>query len=163
MTGRDLTGVVATLAGWPNVERDAHGRVIAFSGLTLRPTAHRLDVGGQELHAWCAWDTLFLPTIIGGRASVHSHCPLTDTPVRLSVDHDGVRAAEPKAIGVSFPAPDATRCEDIRATFCCQVRFLAGPRAADRWLADHDGALVLSLDDAFELGRLATRTCLTAD
>jgi len=43
------------------------------------------------------------------------------------------------------------------------VRFLAGPRAADHWLADHDGALVLSLDDAFELGRLATRMCLTAD
>jgi alkylmercury lyase len=108
-------------------------------------------------------DTLFLPTIIGGHASVHSHCPLTDAPVRLSVDHDGVRATDPKAIGVSFPASDVTRCEDIRGTFCCQVRFLAGPRAADHWLAAHDGALVLSLDDAFELGRLATRTCLTAD
>jgi hypothetical protein len=31
---------------------------------------------------------------------------------------------------------------------------------AERWLADHDDAVVLTLDKAFELGRLATRLCL---
>ncbi len=49
---------------WPNVERDQQGRVVGFSGLTLRPTAHSLRVGDRQLYAWCAWDTLFLPALL---------------------------------------------------------------------------------------------------
>jgi hypothetical protein len=42
------------------------------------------------------------------------------------------------------------------------VHFLARPGAAECWLADHDGAVELTLDEAFELGRLETRPCLGA-
>jgi alkylmercury lyase len=73
-----------------------------------------------------------------------------------------VRESDPHSLRVSFPRPGAATTDDITGSFCCHVHFLAGPGAAERWLADHDGAVVLTLDEAFELGRLATRPCLGA-
>src|SRR5215218_8848299 len=55
-TGRGEDDVTARLARWPNVRRDEQGRVEAFGGLSLRPTKHRLHVGGRRLYTWCAWD-----------------------------------------------------------------------------------------------------------
>ena len=37
--------VVGRLSSWPNVERDRTGHIVAFSGLTLRPTAHEFRFG----------------------------------------------------------------------------------------------------------------------
>ena len=63
---------------------------------------------------------------------------------------------------MSFPPPDTACAQDITGSFCCHVHFLAGPNAAARWLADHHGAMALTLDQAFELGRIATRPLLSA-
>ena len=90
---------------WPNVELDDHGRVVAFSGLSLTPTGHRFTVGGRQLYAWCAWDTLFLPALLDQPAHVESSCPVTGAPVRLAVDQSGVRHVDPEDVGVSFPPP----------------------------------------------------------
>jgi alkylmercury lyase len=80
--------------------------------------------------------------------------------VRLTVGADGVQVAEPSALQVSFPAPASTDTADIIASFCCHVHFLAGQEAAAKWLAENQDGLTLSLDDAVELGRLATRQLL---
>ena len=45
--------VSAALSRWPNVAYDDHGAVIAFSGLSLRPTAHSFCLPGRALFAWC--------------------------------------------------------------------------------------------------------------
>ena len=153
----EVTDVVAR---WPNVHFDDKGRVIAFSGLSLAPTPHRLEVAGRQLYTWCAWDTLFLPALLAQPASVASTCPVTGTEVRLSVGPAGVQSAEPASVRVSFPAPASTVTSDITATFCCHVHFLADQDAAAQWLSGNDGALTLSLEDAVELGRLATRSLL---
>ena len=87
-----------------NVELDDHGRVVAFSGLSLTPTAHRFTVAGRTLYTWCAWDTLFLPALLGQSARVESPCPITGTAVRLEVEPSGVRDVDPEEVWVSFPA-----------------------------------------------------------
>jgi alkylmercury lyase len=144
---------------WPNVELDDHGRIVAFSGLSLTPTAHGFSIGGRQLYTWCAWDTLFLPALLDQPAHVESSCPLTGTPVRLAVDQSGVRDVQPENVWVSFPPPGTASTADITGTFCCHVHFLADRAAADQWLRRHEGVTVLSVPDAFELGRLATRCC----
>ena len=159
LTRRDERDVAATLERWPNVHRDDTGAVVAFSGLSQRPTAHALEVAGRRLYTWCAWDTLFLPALLDQRAHVTSRCPVTGATVRLGIDPDGVRDAEPDQLRVSFPPPGAARTDDITGSFCCHVHFLAGEAAAVRWRAQHTGAVVLTLGEAFELGRLATRSC----
>jgi alkylmercury lyase len=162
IAGRDEADVERALTAWPNVECDDKQQVIAFGGLTLRPTGHRLDIGGRTLHAWCAWDTLFLPAMLGRPVRVRSRCPVTGAEIHLTVEATGVQASDPAALAVSFPPPDAACAHDITGTFCCHVHFLAGAYAAERWRADHAGAVVLDLDQAFELGRMATRACLDA-
>ena len=39
--------------------------------------SHRFEVAGRTLYTWCAWDSLFLPQILGQEAEVESTCPLT--------------------------------------------------------------------------------------
>jgi alkylmercury lyase len=68
-----------------------------------------------------------------------------------------VLATYPEDIWVSFPVPDQTSPDDIVESFCCHVHFLAGADTAGRWASARPGAFALGVDDAFELGRLATR------
>ena len=153
---RPAREVADTLANWPNVHRDGHGAVVAFGGLSLRPTKHRFRVAGQELFTWCAWDTLFLPALLGEPAEVRSTCPLSGTPVGLRVDAGGVADADPTGLRVSFPALTSTSTADIVDSFCCHVHFLAGRHAAQRWLDQHPGGRVLDLYDAYDVGQRAT-------
>jgi alkylmercury lyase len=155
--GRDERQVREALDSWPNVQRDEEGRVVAFGGLSIAATPHRFTVGDRTLHAWCAWDTLFLPALLGREARVRSTCPVTGTDVRLTVAPDGVRESQPEELWVSFPPPARTSTVDITGSFCCHVHFLAGDAAAASWRTGHDGGLTLPLADAFELGRLATQ------
>ena len=150
----------AVVERWPNVRYDDEGRIVAFSGLSLTPTAHRFTVAGGALYAWCAWDTLFLPGLLDRSATVESRCPITATDIRLTVAPDGIVDLHPTGVRVSFPPPAATSTADVTGTFCRHVHFLVGPVAAEQWLSRHPGGVVLELDDAFELGRAAT-CCLT--
>jgi alkylmercury lyase len=154
---RDEREVSSALARWPNVRRDEQGRVVAFGGLSLRPTEHRFAVAGRQLYTWCAWDTLFVPELLNEQAHAESTCPVTGAAVRLTIAPGRVIASQPADVWVSFPPPEQTSTDDIIDSFCCHVHFLAEREAAARWLTGNDGALALSLDDAFALGRLATR------
>ena len=154
--GRSEREVALALRGWPNVDRDAHGAVVAFSGLSLRPTTHRFSVGGRGLYTWCAWDALFLPLLLEQPADVASTCPLTGTPVRLAVTPHTVAAAEPDDVWVSFPPLARTSTDDIVGSFCCHVHFFAGRASAERWLAGNEGGHVLDVHDAYEVGARAT-------
>jgi alkylmercury lyase len=155
-THRAEHDVTQTLARWPNVRRDEQGHVEAFGGLSLRPTEHRFEVGGRRLYTWCAWDTLFLPALLDKQAQVESHCPVTNVRVSLTVAPERVLASRPDDVWVSFPPPTRTSTANIIESFCCHVHFLAGHEVAMRWLTAHEGTLALNLDDAFELGGLAT-------
>jgi alkylmercury lyase len=135
----DDARLAGALARWPNVERDEHGRVVACSGLSLTPTAHRFTVGGRQLFTWCAWDTLFVPALLGQPAHVESSCPVTGHTVLLTAEPSGFRDVQPDDVWVSFPPAATTSTTDITGTFCCHVHFLAGPSAADEWMNRHAG------------------------
>jgi alkylmercury lyase len=160
---RDEQQATETLARWPNVRRDEHGRVEAFGGLSLRPTNHRFEVAGRQLYTWCAWDTLFLPALLDEPTQVNSICPATGADIRLPVVPDRVLASHPQDVRVSFPPAGQTSTADIVESFCCHVHFLAGEGAATEWVRRDANTFVLDLDDAFELGRLSTRALCVAD
>lgn len=147
--------VLELLDSWPGVYRDEQGQVVGFWGLTvdrLSPT-HRLEVDGRELFAWCAWDTLFLPAVLGATARVESICPTTGDAITLVVAPDRVLlSTRPNAV-VSFLLPDRRFDADVIQSFCHFVHFFTSHDAGQAWTADHPGTFLLSLDDAFELGR----------
>ena len=153
--GAESERVEDLLASWPGVFLDEDRRVVGFWGLTIRrlsPT-HRLRVDGRELFAWCAWDTLFLPGILGTTARVESVCPTTGQTISLVVSPRAVlETSHPPAV-VSFLTPDRSFDADVIQSFCHFVHLFASRDAGEAWTADHPGTFLLTLDDAFELGR----------
>jgi alkylmercury lyase len=153
--GASAERVEELLASWPGVYLDEAKNVIGFWGLTitkLSPT-HRVRVDGRNLFAWCAWDTLFLPGILGANARVDSACPTTGETISLVVSPEGVvETSHPGAV-VSFRTPDRNFDADVIQSFCHFVHFFASHEAGEAWTAEHPGTFLFSLEDAFELGR----------
>ena len=149
-----VADVVGRLRGWPGVYYDGGGQVVGYWGLALARTPHRLRIDGRELYAWCAWDTLFLPALLGARAEVASDCRGSGEPVRLTVDPGAVVSADPAGLLVSFllPDPHAVQADPI-TRFCHYVHFFSSPEAAEPWLAEHPETFLMSLADAYEVGQ----------
>jgi hypothetical protein len=61
--------VSATLAAFPAVFHDRKGRIVAFWGLGLGKTGHRVEVEGRTVYAWCFPDTLYFPRVLGKSVS----------------------------------------------------------------------------------------------
>ena len=150
-TGRSPAAVRDGLAGLADTEYDDQGRVVGH-GITLRRTPHQFTVDGQRLYTWCALDTLIFPTVLGRAATVASPTPGTGELVRLAVDPAaGVTELDPATAVVSVLIPDTT--SGVRSAFCNQVHFFATPEAAQNWLIQHPGSAILSVAEAFDLGR----------
>lgn len=149
--GKPVEEVKKVLQSLPSVEIDEQGRVVGL-GLTLIPTPHHFTVDGKQLYAWCALDTLIFPALIGRSVNIESPCHSTGEPIRLNVEPDHIVSVEPSTAVVSIVTPDDM--SSIRTAFCNEVHFFSSPNAAEDWLDQHPGGKVLSVEDAFELGRL---------
>lgn len=156
--GLDSQAVELLVDGVPGLYRDDAGRVIAFLGISLEETPHRFEVDGATLYAWCAWDTLFLPRMIGKAARVRSSCRETGEPIALTVSPDAVEELSPQGAVVSMLVPERGFGADVIESFCHHVHFFADREAGERWRAGRDGddAFLLTVDEAFRLGQLWT-------
>ncbi len=142
---------------------DEEGRVLGFGGLAAAPMSHKLGLGGRNLWTWCAWDSLFIPEILGEDAQVESRDPESGASIRLTITPDGVRSREPETTVVSFVALDAdlfnSSASNVMASFCHFVFFFESPESGEAWVAKHPGTFLLTLDEAADLAkRLNART-----
>lgn len=147
-----LNTVDEILDRWPGVFSDVERRVVGYWGLAL-PVAyaspHRLTINGRTLSAWCAWDTLFLPQLLGETAEVESTTPAGGAIVRLTVASDRVVHIDPVDAHMSFLLPDAANVQrDVVTTFCHFVHFFPSREAGERWAAEHDGTFLLTIEEA---------------
>ncbi len=143
-----------TLGRWPGVYRNHDGAVIGYWGLSVVKMNHRFRVGETDLYTWCAWDNLFIPPLIGAAAEVESACPVSGERIALTVTPHGIESVRPASVALSFIAPERARIEEnVVANFCHYVHFFAAAEQGERWVAEHPGTFVLSLADAWELGR----------
>lgn len=143
-----------TLAMWP-VFFDDQNAVIGYGGLTVvEMPPHRFIVDGRTLYTWCAWDSLFIPGILGKTARIESVCPVTKGQISLEVGPDGVKWVDPSTAVVSFLTPGRTFDRDVIANFCHFVHFFRSTDVAASWISRHAGTFLLSVDEAFALGQL---------
>jgi len=118
--------VTETFQRMPDIERDESGLVVGW-GLSLRATPHQFRINGHTLYTWCALDALTYPILLERTAQVESVCPITQTPIRLSVGPQGMSALEPATAMVSLTIPDTDPDACNRAGFCNQGHFFASP------------------------------------
>jgi len=147
-----------SLNSWPGVYRDGEGRVVGFWGHSIAglDPQYRLLVDGKTTYAWCALDTLFIPPILGKTVGVEATCPVTGELVSLVVDRNGARNVRPAGAVVSMVVPDGPFGYDVIESFCHRVLFFASEAAGETWAAQHEGTTLLSVQEAFEVGRVLT-------
>ena len=132
-----------------------------FWGLTVQEMPpHQLVLDGHKLWAWCAWDTLFLPRRLGAALDVASRCPTTGQEITLRVAPDGVISVEPANVVVSILEPNRPFDADVIASFCHYVHFFVDAEAGENWTSEHPGTFLISLEEAFELGRVTDHALL---
>ena len=136
---------------------DTQGRVVGFGGLATAPMHHRFEVNGRALWTWCAWDSLFIPEILGRPAHVTSSDPESRELVRLIVTPERIESVEPGGAVISFIQPDAeafgTSAANVMAKFCHYIFFFSSRTSGERWTAKHPGTFLYTLDDAFTLAK----------
>jgi alkylmercury lyase len=139
------------------VHPDNEGRVLGFGGLAAAPMHHRFEVEGRSLWTWCAWDSLFIPEILGRSARVTSQDPETRESVRLVVTPDGIESVVPDGAVVSFIQPEGEAfgmsAANIMANFCHFVFFFSSRASGERWIAKHPGTFLYTLEEAFALAK----------
>lgn len=125
----DAEELTRLLESWPGVY-SAEAGVVGFWGLALDQMPHRLHVDGRKLRAWCAWDTLFLPELIGKPAAVASSCPTTGETVSLEViPGTGVRGVSPPDAVMSLLRREQPFDAETITSFCHFVHFFASEAA----------------------------------
>ncbi|HKX17302.1 MAG TPA: organomercurial lyase [bacterium] len=146
---------VASALSASTVFYDGSGAVTGFRGLALGEVSpHRLRVDGVTLYTWCAWDSLFIPGILGRTAEVVSRDPTAGAPISLRVGPDRVEHVDPAGTVLSFLAPERRLDRDVIRNFCHFVHFFGSAENGRTWTAAHPGTFLLSVEDAFALGRL---------
>jgi alkylmercury lyase len=152
--GGSPESVSNTLNQWPGVFYDEAGEIVGFWGLSVKNTRHRLTVNGKTSYAWCAWDTLFIPELLNASVKIVSTCTASGAEIRLTVSPAGIGAVDPDDVVLSFLAPDESELrEDVTTNFCHFVQFFRSRIDAEVWVSEHEGTFLLSLDDAFMLGK----------
>jgi len=142
-------------------ERDGDDNIIGLMGLSLNEDwAHRFNIEGIPLRTWCAWDALFLPALIGKRVMVGSESPVSGETVSLVVSPDKVESSTPPGAVVTIatidPAlDDVSSVEAIWSNFCHQVLFFPSSAEAEQWAEGKTNIAILSVYDAYELGKRA--------
>lgn len=143
-----------TLAAWPAPFRDDNGDIIGFLALSLEAVSpHHYRTNGVPLFTWCAWDALFMPLLLDRDAEVESVDALTSEPIRLTVSPAGVERTSHADAVVSLLGLEGKFDLDVFTTFCHHVHFFTTRENGDRWAAQRDDAFLVSVADAFELGR----------
>lgn len=154
-SGLDAAAVGAALAGWKAVFRADNGDVVGFLGLTAAEMPNRVRFGEVERSAWCAWDTLFLPAVVGRPAHVRSVDPITGATIELVVAEDATTSnlSHPGTV-LSFrePPPEGLT-DEVQRAFCHFVHFFESEQSAAAWVSDHPGTFVMSLEEGGELAR----------
>lgn len=155
--------ISSVIDGWPGVFFE-NGDLIGFWGITIREMQHQLNVDNQHVYAWCAWDALFIPELLNAEVKVVTSCPETGEKIELEVTPEQVKAVNNNDVMVSFIQPTISNLtEDITSSFCHFVYFLSSEEAGKRWCVKHPNTFLLTLTDAFSLGRMvnAKRYSLT--
>lgn len=165
-TGVPISTVSQILDGWPGVFSDPQGNIVGYWGLALPDSykgPHSFTIGGRTLSAWCAWDTLFLPQLLGQVARVESISPDSGATVRLTVSPERLEQVEPAGAQMSFLLPNAAAVQkNVATAFCHFIHFFPSRQSGESWVRQQPATFLLSIDEAYIVARQRNEALYTA-
>jgi alkylmercury lyase len=137
-----------------DVRVDQEGHIIGL-GLSFQPTQHQFHLDEKTLYTWCALDTLAFPALLGRTARVISSCPATGQEIHLTVTPQGIADLSPAGavVSVRLPGEDTDICH-VQEDICNDGYFFVSREVASTWPSLHPKAVLLSLEEAAELGQV---------
>ena len=137
---------------------DDEQRIIEWGGFGLDGGNNDFTIRGHRMWAWCAWDGLFVPAIVGEPARVAADDPKSGARVALTVTPDGVTDVSPPSAVMTFALPGMEAFPDFRRfSFQKTVFYFESRESAKEWLARNPGPILISLEEGFEFGRTLNR------
>lgn len=134
------------------LQLDDAGNMVG-SAISLLPTNHKLQVNEKTLYAWCSYDAIYAPGVIGSDVVIDSADPLTNESIRIKVSPDGVTASKPEGVVTTVVSMDADSRGGADSPRCSQMQFFASEENARRWSVDYPEVSIMTLDQLFDLAR----------
>jgi len=147
-------------------ERDEHGNIVGIFGLSQKNHPHKFIVDSKTFSTWCAWDALFLPSMLKQKAEIESTCPTTKETIFVTLTPERVERVEPDNAILSFILPQPTKdgldgVEAVWRAFCCHVHFFSSAEAATDWFSGKEEEIaLLTVKEGYQLGQLAFKEIL---
>jgi alkylmercury lyase len=154
-----LTGISPEETGqfaqiWPGVYFNDQLEIIGFWGIALSRMGHKLRFGSHQAYAWCAWDAIFLPELVGEKAEIESTCAITGKPINITVAPDGRISNQDGEIYISFLSLDAAdMMNDVVSNFCHHIYFFSSKEAGEEWVSKNSGTFLLSLKEVEQISK----------
>ena len=141
-----------------SAELSADGSIRGIAGLSLNQHPYAYHIGDVTLHSWCALDPLFIVPLLGVETTVESVDPAGGEVIRVQISPEAVRSHDLSHVVISIVVPEGDSCCGVESTwsaFCNHVHFFKDRLAATRFFSAADQEVaILTLDEAFQLGRL---------
>lgn len=110
-------------------------------------------MGGKQLYAWCAYDAIYAPGVVGKTAQISSRDPVTGEPISITITPDGVADVQPEGSVVSVVGGDTDLKGGPESPRCSQMLFFRSRGTADKWLQGRAGVSILTVEEVFGIAK----------
>ena len=153
-TGLELPSVneaVGSAARKGRVVLDDSGRVVGSHGLSLVPARHRLRLGEDQFHTWCAIDAIGIPAALGADAVATTACPVCGRSMEIWF-REG-RASDDAEIRLWVPSKEG--CTNVVEEYCPEANLFCSEEHLQLWRrrAGDPPGTVMTLEEGEDLGR----------
>lgn len=153
MTDQAIHTIKEAFEKWGGTFYNHGGDIIGFWGISIGKTPHRMKMNDINNYAWCAWDTLFIPELVGATAQISATCTTTKEAMSLTITPQWVRSDKTNT-RLSFLLPDEKAVQkNVATSFCHFVHFFISKKAGETWTAQNKSTFLLTLDEAFKVGK----------
>lgn len=135
-----------------NAEIDSDGNLVGGI-LSLNPTSHSIVIDNQQLYAWCAYDAIYAPGVLGEKARIESRDPVTGSSIRMIITPHGIDEVKPKGAVVSIVKDGTDMRGGPESPRCTQMLFFESAESARQWLKDRRDVAILTVEEVFDLAR----------
>jgi alkylmercury lyase len=132
------------------VEINTRGDLVG-AVLSLNPTIHQISIDDKLLYAWCAYDAIYAPGVIGRPVQIVSQDPVTGEAVRMTITPAGVENVQPESTVVSVVGAEMDMRAGPEGPRCTQMLFFGSKDSAKQWLQNRVGVSILTVEEVFEI------------
>jgi len=134
------------------VEINGRGDLVG-AVLSLNPTQHQISMDNKRIYAWCAYDAMYAPGVVGKPAQIFSKDPVTKKTIQISITPTGVETVQPESAVVSVVGAGGDMRAGPESSRCTHMLFFESRESAEQWKQDLTGVYILTVEEVFELSK----------